>query len=443
MALIKDNKTQYIFNESDIKNTDDNIDCNINKSYLNVFPDWIWKYHKIVVLNVSYNNIKNIPKEVNKLINLEIIHLQYNKIETLPIEIFDLCKLTYINLNNNKLSKIPSEISKLKLLKTLIISRNPINELCNEFADLSNLKTLHFSETSIKKLIPLIKLNKLNDLALPSSEIIIDNNDILQMIDHCKLYMLWIIINMENRNNNIKILKKDDNLENLQYNNIKNIIYKKSKIFWRGRNSYIHQNDFDSVFYKEFINSSKNLERYNFVIKLFRFEFIKENQINYNDSKDINNYKNMVSSYYLVNFIQFKNYILKYADNILNNRVLYDIFEKYFLSINDIFNFTNKFLLGDYNIDEIYNYVIDIILEYETTNKINTVNIENFINKINNSIKLNFTEESSIDIVKYLKQIIADKDNKIYELENTIKQLKNDLEIEKIKVLEIRKLYMD
>ena len=56
-------------------------------------------------LNLSYNRIEEIPKEIQYLTQLTKLDLNYNKIKELPTEIQYLTQLTFLCLESNQIEK--------------------------------------------------------------------------------------------------------------------------------------------------------------------------------------------------------------------------------------------------------------------------------------------------------------------------------------------------
>jgi len=83
-----------------------------NNNLINI-PSDIFRLINLEVLNLNNNSIKEIPAEISKLINLEVLLLENNKITELPKELLSLEKLKYIRLRNNNLK----EIKSLKAIK--------------------------------------------------------------------------------------------------------------------------------------------------------------------------------------------------------------------------------------------------------------------------------------------------------------------------------------
>jgi len=84
-------------------------------------------------LDVSSNQIVEIPKFIGNIISLKSLKFKYNeKIKQIPDFVFDLPNLEVLQLIDNKIEVIPENISKLKNLRILSLGRNMIKEIPDE-----------------------------------------------------------------------------------------------------------------------------------------------------------------------------------------------------------------------------------------------------------------------------------------------------------------------
>ncbi len=100
----------------------------------------------------SYNNIKNIPKEIGSLTNLVELDMQCIELTRLPKEFGNLINLTKLNLNNNKFIELPKEIGSLTNLVELDVAHNELKELPKEIGELYKLNNLSLYSNSLLKL---------------------------------------------------------------------------------------------------------------------------------------------------------------------------------------------------------------------------------------------------------------------------------------------------
>jgi len=102
----------------------------------------IYELYKETRLNLSNNQIKILPPEIDKLSNLRILNLDNNQITTLPPEIDKLSNLQELYLYNNQITILPPEIGNLSQLQKLYLHNNQITMLPPEIGKLSNLQEL-------------------------------------------------------------------------------------------------------------------------------------------------------------------------------------------------------------------------------------------------------------------------------------------------------------
>lgn len=129
--------------------------------------------HSSSVLDLTYNNLSELPLEIWQLKSLIILDLHNNRLSEISKEISRLTKLTRIFLYNNQLVKIPKEISNLLFLKELQLSNNRLNVIPKEVSRLKNLEELYLSDnqlTQIPKEISLLK--NLRILSLANNQLI-------------------------------------------------------------------------------------------------------------------------------------------------------------------------------------------------------------------------------------------------------------------------------
>ncbi|XP_045600489.2 uncharacterized protein [Procambarus clarkii] len=80
-------------------------------------------------LNISHNQITNLPSSFNLLLHLRVLDLSHNKLRVLPDPITRLPQLHTLNVANNCLGELPATVSKLQNLKKLNVSNNRLRAL--------------------------------------------------------------------------------------------------------------------------------------------------------------------------------------------------------------------------------------------------------------------------------------------------------------------------
>lgn len=100
------------------------LDLSWNK--LTQFPPEITELKNLIILDLSRNQLTQLPPEITELKNLTVLDLDSNQLIQLPSDIVKLKNLTILDLDSNQLTQLPSEIVKLKKLTTLDLDNNPL-----------------------------------------------------------------------------------------------------------------------------------------------------------------------------------------------------------------------------------------------------------------------------------------------------------------------------
>lgn len=94
-------------------------------------------------LDLSYLELKEIPKEVWEIEDLVSLNIAGAYIDSLPSEISNLKKLQVLNISDCNFEEFPMEVLSLENLRELDISFMPLNELPIGFEKLQSLKKLN------------------------------------------------------------------------------------------------------------------------------------------------------------------------------------------------------------------------------------------------------------------------------------------------------------
>lgn len=123
-----------------------------NRSWVNL-DSHVWTLSKkIVILDVSYNNITSFPAELGDLFVLRELRASFNKIHTIPPEIGRLKRLKKLILNSNKLKTLPPDLCRCEALEDLVVSENVLEEMPQAMAGLIALRTLKLQNNRLKTL---------------------------------------------------------------------------------------------------------------------------------------------------------------------------------------------------------------------------------------------------------------------------------------------------
>lgn len=119
-------------------------------------------------LNLSGNEISELPTEIGNLTKLIEIDLSYNKITSLPESIGQLSNLLVLNINNNMLISLPDGIYNLENLESLKLENNQLKSLSEDIEKLSKLKFLSLKSNWELEQVPLniVKMSNLYSLDL-------------------------------------------------------------------------------------------------------------------------------------------------------------------------------------------------------------------------------------------------------------------------------------
>ena len=129
----------------------------------------------ITHLNLSNNQLTQLPDSLSNLVNLQHLNLSRNKLTQLPDFFGNLVNLEWLDLSNNQLTQFSGPIGNLVNLEWLDLDRNELTQLPDSFGNLVNLQMLWLSNNqltslpdSFNKLVNVYKLclnyNKLTQL---------------------------------------------------------------------------------------------------------------------------------------------------------------------------------------------------------------------------------------------------------------------------------------
>lgn len=148
------------------------IELDLSFNQLSRLPPEIGKLKSLKTLILSFNQLTQLPAEVGELRNLTTLILAGNQLNRLPQEIRELKNLTILSLAGNQLNQLPPEIIEFKNLMELDLSFNQLNRLPENIAELKNLATLVVSGKQLTQLPPEItELENLTALHLYGNEL--------------------------------------------------------------------------------------------------------------------------------------------------------------------------------------------------------------------------------------------------------------------------------
>ena len=219
----------------------------------------------ILFLDLSSQNLKELPVDFNELQNLLILDLSDNKkidlknignlnslkiifleeceLEELPNEFGNLKNLVTINLNENKLNKLPDTFSNLSNLIGLNLSNNEFSEIPKGLSGLTNLLGLYLDFNKFSTISSeFCSLTQLKNLELSNNEIIEIDSCFENLINLIKLDLSGnkiLKFDWLSKLTNLQIL----NLNDLAIENLPNEIAKLNQI----ENLYLSANKLNTI----------------------------------------------------------------------------------------------------------------------------------------------------------------------------------------------------
>ncbi|XP_060138385.1 protein flightless-1 homolog [Zootoca vivipara] len=112
-------------------------------------PDDIFQLDDLSVLDLSYNQLTECPRELENAKNMLVLNLKHNSIDNIPNQLFiNLTDLLYLDLSDNKLESLPPQMRRLVHLQTLVLNNNPLlHAQLRQLPAMVALQTLHLRNT--------------------------------------------------------------------------------------------------------------------------------------------------------------------------------------------------------------------------------------------------------------------------------------------------------
>nr|WP_321407876.1 leucine-rich repeat domain-containing protein [uncultured Carboxylicivirga sp.] len=122
----------------------------LSNQNLTEIPKEVFRFKRLRVLKLSGNKLKKLPPELASLSQLERLDLSNNQITVLHASIGKLSNLKVLNLNNNKVKNFPKQID-FTTLEVLSIANNRFKDETIDFSDFINIKKLNISGNLLTK----------------------------------------------------------------------------------------------------------------------------------------------------------------------------------------------------------------------------------------------------------------------------------------------------
>lgn len=145
-----------------LKHREEITELSLYNCRLDALPPVVFGMPRLRKLEVSANQLREIPAQIGQLKGLRVLNLISNQIAELPPQLFELTQLTELDLRNNQIKALPPAIGRLKNLQRLYLGGNALEELPPEIGQLRELTLLDIQKNRIKRLPP--RLSRLANL---------------------------------------------------------------------------------------------------------------------------------------------------------------------------------------------------------------------------------------------------------------------------------------
>ncbi|OWM90531.1 hypothetical protein CDL15_Pgr014834 [Punica granatum] len=150
-------------------------ELNISSNLLSSLPDSVGSLDKMKVLNASGNKLSTLPDTISCCRSLVELDVSFNNLAYLPTDIgYGLFNLEVLSIQYNKVRSLPTSIGEMKSLRHLDVHFNELHGLPPSIGKLRNLRTLNLSSnfTDLTELPDTIgDLTELKELDLSSNQI--------------------------------------------------------------------------------------------------------------------------------------------------------------------------------------------------------------------------------------------------------------------------------
>ena len=100
-------------------------------------------------LDLSHNELTEVPEGVGKARCLLVLNLSHNKLEAIPSQLLmNVTDLLNLDVSHNNLEALPPQLRRLTNLQTLVLSNNPLSHFqIRPLPAMTELHTLHMRKT--------------------------------------------------------------------------------------------------------------------------------------------------------------------------------------------------------------------------------------------------------------------------------------------------------
>ncbi|KAG6612500.1 Leucine-rich repeat-containing protein 40 [Phytophthora cinnamomi] len=130
-----------------------------------------WECAVLRKLDLSYNEISELPTQVETLKYLVSFKMRHNRLRQLPLAVWNVETLTSLDLSNNELEGcLPEQLGKLDKLRELGLEGNKLTQLPESIGGLSHLEVLRVESNQLRTLPSTIgRLHNLKTLSAHSN----------------------------------------------------------------------------------------------------------------------------------------------------------------------------------------------------------------------------------------------------------------------------------
>ncbi|EWS71822.1 hypothetical protein TTHERM_000716187 (macronuclear) [Tetrahymena thermophila SB210] len=178
---------------------------------LQLDDNW-WEIAPLTKLDLSNNEIKQIPEDFTHEKEIQLVRMLNNKLFTLPNSLFQLTQLKSIDFSKNQIKQLPYSLVQCPSLVEINLSENKIEELPMNMHYLQNLEILNLSQNNLRAVpiflekTPLKKVdlseNKISHIPQPAFsgclllENLILSKNLIQQIDEGAFQNLKSLVNL-------------------------------------------------------------------------------------------------------------------------------------------------------------------------------------------------------------------------------------------------------
>eukprot|EP00033_Pygsuia_biforma_P004543 GCRY01004983.1.p1 GENE.GCRY01004983.1~~GCRY01004983.1.p1 ORF type:complete len:598 (-),score=64.73 GCRY01004983.1:309-2102(-) len=148
-------------------------EINLYRNHFKEIPEQIKEFKYLYVLQCSRNQISTLPSWVAHITSLQVLNLSNNPLDKIEADLAPLTDLHSIDLSNTRLTQFPLSLCSLPNLRELKLNNSLIDSLPYQIGNLKNVVTLDLSSNSKLKHLPpqLSKLSNLKNLILENTEL--------------------------------------------------------------------------------------------------------------------------------------------------------------------------------------------------------------------------------------------------------------------------------